>query len=224
MVLFAVVAPGVTTAFGGGLETKVGIGHHIDPGRRGHLLFGEQGDVLATLFGKATQPIEKLQLWMMWMLEWHGVPWSDDRPGWRERRRVGQAGQLLLQRSTARRQHDTRRREQQIAYLGTHQIGSHRVHRPLCQFGMEAWPRLAAAHGGLDAVLQILHIGGGVFIDDHQIDGKPLHAQILMGEQQLAYLSQVLDIVDTQQQYGQITRDGLLPEHGLRCQALQDGV
>ncbi|MNF43877.1 hypothetical protein D3C84_249780 [compost metagenome] len=124
-----------------------------------------------------------------------------------------------MQGAAARYQHDPRRGVQQLAQLAAHQVAAHSVDGALGQLGMEARPGLAAAHCGVYAVLQILHIGGDMLVHDHQIHGQPLHPQVFVGQQQLMHLGQILHIVDAQQHDGQIPRDGLLPEGRLPRQA-----
>ena len=59
--------------------------------------------------------------------------------------------------------------------------------------------RLAHAQLHLQGVLQIVDIGGGAFIQYHQIDGQLLHAPVFVRPQQLARDRDVLNGFDQQQ-------------------------
>ena len=58
--LAAVHRPSVAAAFGGHLETEVGIGDHVDPRRWRRLARAEDRHVLAAALGEATQAVEEL--------------------------------------------------------------------------------------------------------------------------------------------------------------------
>ena len=176
------------------------------------LVCRQQSDIFAPCLGKSTQTIEALQLRVMRVLEGGDMPQPASAPWLGKWGEGGLTGQLFLQRTPAGYQNDPRRRIQEGANLIAHQVDAHGIDGSLRQLGMKTWPGLAAAHGRVDAILQILHIGGGMLIDDHQVDGQTLHAQIFMGQQQFTNLRQILNVVNAQQHDGQIPGNGLLPE------------
>ena len=52
--------------------------------------------------------------------------------------------------------------------------------------------------------LQVLHIGRGALVQDHEVDGELLHPPVLVGLQQLVRDADVVDVVDPQQHDGQV--------------------
>src|SRR5688500_10108823 len=96
----------------------------------------------------------------------------------RSARRRSYAGELISNGPTMCVQDDTGGRMQQRSGLGVHEVGTERIDRALRGDVAEARSRLAAAHCGFDRDLQVLHIGGGVLVDDDEIDRETLHAPV----------------------------------------------
>jgi hypothetical protein len=69
---------------------------------------------------------------------------------------------------------------QQRAGLHVHEVSTERIDPALRGNVADARPRLAAAHCGFDRDLQVLHIGGGVLVDDDKIDRETLHTPVLV--------------------------------------------
>ncbi len=62
LVFAAVLGPDMTTAKRGHLKAETGVGNDIDPRGRRALTAAQDGDVFASMVGKATNPVEELKL------------------------------------------------------------------------------------------------------------------------------------------------------------------
>ncbi len=74
--------------------------------------------------------------------------------------------------------------------------------------------RLARPDQRLQQCLQILNIGRGPLVQDHQIDRKPLQPPVLVGAEQLSHDSHIVGLVDPDQDDRDVTRNPVRPQGG----------
>ena len=87
---------------------------------------------------------------------------------------------------------------------------------------MNTFPRAPSASGygralvrpnqSLQSGLQILIVGRGLFVQNHEIDGQLLHPPIFVGTHQLANDFQILGLIDSNQHDRQIAGDSVRPK------------
>ena len=209
LILLAVDRPAVATALGGDLEAEGWIGDHIDPGRGRGLAPAEDRHIFPPVGAEAAQPVEMRQLRAARCRLRHAV--GGRAAGGRHRigGHLPQALHLLGDAAATAEQHRPRHRLERRARIDRDQIGSQDEDFPPDPF---AGPRLAHPRRGLDAGLEILGIGRRPLVQDHQIDGKLLHAPIFMGAEELADDLHIGDLVDPHENDGQIAGDAVGPQ------------
>ena len=79
-------------------------------------------------------------------------------------------------------------------------------------FSLRVRRRRARPHQCLEGGLEILRVGRMPFVQDHEIDGQLFHPPVLVGAQQLTDDLQILDVVDPNQDDGQVARDPVRPQ------------
>ena len=72
--------------------------------------------------------------------------------------------------------------------------------------------------------LQVLHIGRGALIEDHEVNGELFHAPVLVGLQQLTRDGDVFYVGNPQQDDGQVAGNALAPERRGATAAATDGI
>ena len=121
---------------------------------------------------------------------------------------------MLSQRAPIADQHRARRRLQEPLFFYRKSIGPQDKNRTLICMLMMGRKRLLLAHHALQQHLQIFRVGQLLFVHDHQISGKSLHAPVLMGAQQLFNDDPVFRLGYAQQHDRPISRDAVSPEPG----------
>ncbi len=106
----------------------------------------------------------------------------------------------------------TRASVKQPADVLRNQIGTQDEHRAAGIIAGKSRHRLIHAHQRVDLDLQILDVGCGAFVEDHQIDSKLLQPPVFMRPQQLTYEFQLFWLCDADQDDGQIAGDSLRPQ------------
>jgi hypothetical protein len=148
--------------------------------------------------------------------------WLDERPN----RRVGVGGaiELIGKAAVLGCEHDARRRDQQRTRLRGDEVGPENEHMARLSLDSRRRPRLAGADQGLDRHLEILHIRRPALVQDHEIDGELLHSPVFVRLQNLMNEIEILDVGYSQQDDGQIARNPMRPQFGLRAGALTNRV
>ncbi len=219
LMFLAVGRPGVAAALSGDLEAEAGIGDDIDPGRRGRLAGAEYGDVFAAILAEAADAVEEFQPRLG-----PGDLQLGDRvaaPGYGAIGRLGfrRPLQLVEQAAAFPDQDDAGDGDEQGLGLGRNHIGAQHEDVAGRAFLADLRPRLAGPHQGFQGDLQVLDIGDGALVEDHQIHRQPLHAPVFHRLQRLAGQLQLADIGDAHQDDRQIPRYAQAPQVGLAAAA-----
>ena len=149
----------------------------------------EDGDIFAAVLVEAAEAVEELELRARRRREPRQAAGSAARAAAsRAARRLRQQGELI---GDARRAGPTRTTRataamQRRAPPGSSGRRAARETVPCASSAAEPRARLAAAHRGLDRDLQVLHVGGRMLVDDHQIDARAassasIHARAAAG-------------------------------------------
>ena len=72
-----------------------------------------------------------------------------------------------------------------------------------------------ALRGGQERLLKVLDVGARPLVEDDDVHGEPLQAEVFVGEDELAGESDVGEIIDADEEDRQVARDPLRPERAL---------
>ena len=82
--------------------------------------------------------------------------------------------------------------------------------------------RLAGPDLGLQSGLEILSVGRGLFVQDHEIDRQLLHPPVFVGAEELSDDTLILGFIDADQNDRQIAGNSVPPEcrgpPGIACE------
>ena len=214
LVFAAVDRPGIAAALGRDLKTETRVGDHVHPRRRRRLPGAENRHILPSIRCKSAESVEELEA------RRRGLGWrraclrQASRPSRRRRcrARIPNAVELVRQAAAASGQHHPGHGRKQGAGLARDQIGAQHEDRAARPVRADPQAGLAGPHHGLERGLKVLNIGRRPFVQDHQIDGELFHPPIFMGAQQLADDGDVLDLVDLNQNDGNVPGNALGPQ------------
>ena len=74
----------------------------------------------------------------------------------------------------------------------------------------------AGANHGLKFLMQQLQVGGGIVVENYQINPEPLVMQILMTTHQLAHDRKIFSLINSHHQNRQVATDAVSPQARLR--------
>ena len=227
LVLAAVDRPRVASALDRHLEAERGVGDDVDPGRRCPLPLAEDGHVFPSAGGEAAEAVEELEFRSRWRglrqrrsLTSPGPLVGNEGRRHASRRRGGglrflHTFELLGEAAAAAEKHRSCRGLEQGTHLDRNQVRAQDEHGSPCAFSLRARPRLARPHQCLQGGLEILSVGRGPFVQDHEIDGQLLHPPVFVGAEQLPDDLQILDLIDPHQDDRQVAGDAVRPERRL---------
>ena len=153
------------------------------------------------------------------------------RRRWRASGRRG-AGRLEIARAidlfgegaAVAMQHGARGSLKQIANFRRNQIGAQHEHGAARVVACDPGHRLVHAHQRIERGLQILHIGRGPLVQNHQIDRKLFQPPIFMRAQKLAHEFQIVLVLDADQHDRQIAGNPVRPERRYLAPAALENV
>ena len=95
--------------------------------------------------------------------------------------------------------HRPRCRQQRATRFDRDEVGTHDEQPSASAHRVGVGPRGIRPHEGFQGALEILRVGGGSLIQDHEIDRQPLQPPILVGAKELANDLEIFHVVDPNQ-------------------------
>ncbi len=86
---------------------------------------------------------------------------------------------------------------QEGARLFRDHVAAQDEHTSACLAVRRPGARLARTHQGLQCRLEILYVGGGALVQDHEVDRELFHAPVLMSTEQLPDDLEIPVLVDS---------------------------
>ena len=112
----------------------------------------------------------------------------------------------------------------QTANFGRDQIGAQDEHGPARIVARDPRHRLVHPHQRVERGLQVLDIGRGALVENHQIDRQLFQPPIFVRAQKLADEFEVVVLLDPHQHDGQIAGNSLRPERRRLARAALEDV
>ena len=119
---------------------------------------------------------------------------------------------LLGQGAAAAQEHGAGGGLEQCAILGRNEIASENKHAAERFLPLVLQARLAGPDLGLQSALEILSVGWGLFVQDHEIDRQLLHPPVFVGAEQLTDNTLVLGFIDADEHNRQVAGNSVPPE------------
>jgi hypothetical protein len=144
----------------------------------------EDGDVLTPAVGKATEPVEELQLRTRRGRLAPGLPRTGRRCGRSDPLGRLQADDLIGETTPAAQQDGPGGRLEERAVFGGELVAAQDdVHAAAVRMALVDENRLARPHEGLERVVEVLGVGRWVFVEDHEVDIEELEPPVLVRTQ-----------------------------------------
>ena len=213
-VLLAVDGPRAAGPRLGDEASEVRVGDHVDPGRRRPLSRAEDGHVLAAVGVEAAEAVEELEVPVRLRNLGSGRHRWRDRAEDADRAGIGTVcpRDLLGEGAAPARERNTGGSFEAFALRGRHRVRPECEHLPLRLRPPGARHRLARLDEGFDQGLQILHVGGRAFVQDHEIDCQTLCPPVRVRAQKLMHAADVVGVMDLHEDDGKVPRDAVRPE------------